>query len=69
MLFQELTMQIIGCVYGHIIRWVWAFWKRCMKKQVTSEMTQLHFAPTSEKKQNLLKEGFQKIAYQLLAIL
>ena len=29
-----------------------------LNRQVTSKMAQLHFAPTAESKQNLLKEGF-----------
>ena len=31
-----------------------------LNRQVTSKMAQLHFAPTAESKQNLLKEGFSE---------
>ena len=31
-----------------------------LNRQITSKMTRLHFAPTAESKQNLLKEGFSK---------
>jgi UDP-N-acetylglucosamine 2-epimerase (non-hydrolysing) len=31
-----------------------------LNRQVTSKMALLHFAPTAEKKQNLLKEGFSE---------
>ena len=31
-----------------------------LNRQVTSKMVQLHFAPTAESKQNLLKEGFSE---------